>query len=475
MIAGIKPYPAYKDSGVPWLGQVPEHWKIAPLKYATHVNARVLPENTNPDYKFRYIDIGSVDTGRLVTKPQELVFSDAPSRARRIVCRGDTLLSTVRTYLKAVYFVRDDANDLIASTGFAVLTPGSSVNSSFVSYCVQSDPFTEQVSAHSVGIAYPAIAETRLGRFSIPIPPLPEQHAIARFLDHFDRRANRYIRAKRRLIALLNEQKQAIIHRAVTHGLDPDAPLKPSGVAWLGEIPEHWEEHPAKYYFREVDERSTSGEEELLSVSHITGVTPRSQKSITMFKAQSYVGHKICRPGDLVINTMWAWMGALGVAKQTGIVSPSYAVYRPSGPVLFASDFVDSLLRTRPYISEYICRSTGIRSSRLRLYPEKFLAIPIVRPSIEEQLGIVEAIEKETKELNRAINQAQRQIDLIREYRTRLIADVVTGKLDVGRQESAWAAGLPEEAETELSWAEDILTDADEDTLEESISNEELV
>src|ERR1700680_2224022 len=109
--------------------------------------------------------------------------------------------------------------------------------------------------------------------------------------------------------------------------LKPFVEQKESGLDWLGTIPRHWQIRRAKFLFREVDERSATGKEELLSVSHLTGVTPRSQKNITMFLAKSNVGHKICRPGDAVINTMWAWMGALGVSKRAGIVSPAYAVY----------------------------------------------------------------------------------------------------------------------------------------------------
>ncbi|MGZ9111929.1 MAG: restriction endonuclease subunit S, partial [Rhodoplanes sp.] len=115
----------------------------------------------------------------------------------------------------------------------------------------------------------------------------------------------------------------------MTGALKPYPAYKDSGLPWLGQIPAHWEEKRAKYFFREIDERSRKGDEELLSVSHLTGVTPRSQKNVTMFRAESYVGHKLCRPGDVVFNTMWAWMGALGVARAAGIVSPSYAVYRP--------------------------------------------------------------------------------------------------------------------------------------------------
>ena len=275
------------------------------------------------------------------------------------------------------------------------------------------------------------------------VPPAAEQAAIVRFLDLADRRIRRYIRAKQQLIALLEEQKQAIIHRAVTRGLDPNVRLKPSGVEWLGEVPAHWEFRPAKGYFREADERSETGSEELLSVSHITGVTPRSEKNITMFMAVSNVGYKLCRPGDLVINTMWAWMAALGVARQTGIVSPSYAVYRPHRSSRLLGEYADLLLQTVPYKSEYICRSTGIRSSRLRMYPEEFLRIKLLCPPPEEQRAIVEIVSKESVDARRAIDLAQGELSLLREYRTRLIADVVTGKFDVREA----AARFPDEVE----------------------------
>ena len=244
------------------------------------------------------------------------------------------------------------------------------------------------------------------------------------------------------MIALLNEQKQAIIHRAVTRGLDPNVPLKPSGIPWLGDIPAHWEVIRAKYLFHEVDARSQFGAEELLSVSHITGVTPRSQKNITMFKAESYAGHKLCTPGDLVVNTMWAWMGALGVSLHAGIVSPAYAVYRQRREGALVGEFVDGLLLTRPYVSHMICHSTGVRASRLRLYPEEFFRMPILLPPVLEQREIVNSIAAESESLNRAIANLEREIELLREYRTRLIADVVTGKLDVRQA----AAQLPDEA-----------------------------
>ena len=160
-----------------------------------------------------------------------------------------------------------------------------------------------------------------------------------------------------------------------------------------------------------------------------------------MFKAASYAGHKLCRPGDLVVNTMWAWMGALGVSTHAGIISPAYAVYRPRVPESIVGIFLDGLLRSRPYVSNIICRSTGLRASRLRLYPDEFFRLPIMLPPVAEQFRIVKSIEVETAEFNTAISRLEREIDLLREYRTRLVADVVTGKLDVREA----AASLPDE------------------------------
>ncbi|MGL4400229.1 MAG: restriction endonuclease subunit S, partial [Luteolibacter sp.] len=155
-------------------------------------------------------------------------------------------------------------------------------------------------------------------------------------------------------------------------GLKPYPAYQETDERWIGSIPASWRLRRAKFLFREIDERSKTGKEELLSVSHKTGVTPRSQKSVTMFLAESNVGHKICRPQDLVINTLWAWMAALGVSRYTGIVSPAYGVYRPLDPGQLLPRFADLLLRTPMYAAEYQRRSTGVNSSRLRLYAEYF-------------------------------------------------------------------------------------------------------
>lgn len=214
----------------------------------------------------------------------------------------------------------------------------------------------------------------------------------------------------------------------MTTNLQPYPAYKDSGVAWLGEVPEHWPEKRAKYYFKEIDERSETGSEEMLSVSHITGVTPRSQKNVTMFKSESNVGQKRCQPGDLVINTMWAWMSALGISDYAGIVSPAYGVYRPTSDHFYDNYYLDHLLRIEGYRSEFICRSTGIRSSRLRLYPDKFLNMPIICPPKEEQQTIARFLKAHDHLFRKFIRNKKRLIELLKERRTILTYEAIKSK-----------------------------------------------
>ncbi len=205
---------------------------------------------------------------------------------------------------------------------------------------------------------------------------------------------------------------------------------KQSGHEWLGSIPEGWDVLRAKCLFREVDERSSEGKEELLSVSHLTGVTPRSQKTITMFLAESNVGHKVCRPGDLVINTMWAWMGALGISNDTGIVSPAYGVYRSRQASRFNPRFADLFLRTPFCAAEYQRRSTGVNSSRLRLYPEQFLAMPLVVPPPDDQACIVRFLDWANQRLEGTIRAKRRVIALLNEQKQAITHRAVTQGLN---------------------------------------------
>ena len=450
MINSLKPYPAMKDSGVEWLRDAPEHWDTSKIKglarpgYKTFVDGDWIESPYITTDGIRLIQTGNIGTGEYRENGFRYISEETFTNfCCTEIKPGDILICRLGEPVSRACLAPQLGKRMITSVDVCILKARENIHAKFLVYSMSSWPYLDWVGSLVRGSTRDRVSRSMLGSFLLPIPPLAEQAAIVRFLDHADRRIRRYIRAKQQLIALLEEQKQAIIHRAVTRGLDPNVRLKPTGVEWLGEVPAHWEVRPAKGYFREADERSETGSEELLSVSHITGVTPRSEKNITMFMAVSNVGYKLCRPGDLVINTMWAWMAALGVARQTGIVSPSYAVYRPHRSSRLLGEYADLLLQTVPYKSEYICRSTGIRSSRLRMYPEEFLRIKLLCPPPEEQRAIVEIVSKESVDARRAIDLAQGELSLLREYRTRLIADVVTGKFDVREA----ATRLPDEVE----------------------------
>ena len=235
-----KPYPAYKPSGIECFGDIPTNWEVRRLKYIATVNDEALPETTDPDLEITYVDIGNVDSIAGITGTEELVFEDAPSRARRIVRQGDVIISTVRTYLKAIARIEPNDANLIVSTGFAVIRP-QDLDSGFAAYALGSPYFVDRVVAHSVGVSYPAINASELACLDIAFPPLPEQQAIASFLDRETARIDEMVAKKERLIELLREKRTALITRAVTKGLDPDAPMKDSGVEWLGKTPAHWE------------------------------------------------------------------------------------------------------------------------------------------------------------------------------------------------------------------------------------------
>ena len=454
---GLQPYATYRDSGANWLGQVPSHWHVRPAFGAfalIHERNRGMREKT----------VLSLSYGRIIIKPTDKLHGLVPEsfETYQIVNPGDIVIRTTdlqndHTSLR-VGAVRSRG---IITSAYLALQAQPDVNPAFGYHFLNVWDITKAIYGYGSGLRQ-NLDFAHFKRMAVAVPPAAEQAAIVRFLDWANGRLERTIRAKRKVIGLLNEQKQAIIHRAVTRGLDPSVRLKPSGIPWLGDIPQHWEVRRAKYLYREVDERSTDGSEELLSVSHLTGVTPRSHKKITMFKAASYAGHKLCRSGDLVVNTMWAWMGALGASTHSGIVSPAYAVYRPRRPEGIVGIYVDGLLRSRPYVLNIVCRSTGLRASRLRLYPEEFFRLPIIQPPVEEQRRIVERIQGETAELGSAISRLEREIELLREYRARLVADVVTGKLDVREA----ATQLPTEPNSDLA------NDLSEDTGEPDFADE---
>ena len=269
-----------------------------------------------------------------------------------------------------------------------------------------------------------------LGNKFIDWPPIVIQQQIVSFLDQQVGTLDQLTSEKRRLLALLADKRLTLITRATTRGLNSVVASRDSGIPWLGHIPSHWKIERAKWLFTERDDRSECGNEELLSVSHLTGVTSRAEKNVNMFMAVSLEGYKRCEAGDLVINTLWARMGAMGVTRQPGIVSPAYNVYRPV-PEL-DPEYLDLLVRTPRFAEEITRYSKGVWSSRMRLYPEGLYEAWLPVPPKEEQQAIVAHIKQETQKIDAFVLATGRTIALLQERRSALISAAVTGQLDLG-------------------------------------------
>jgi len=271
----------------------------------------------------------------------------------------------------------------------------------------------------------------KLRALRIPLPEPGQQRLILCALDAETTRIDALIGARERQSDLLAERAAVAASALSLRGGGEGVGYRSSGIGPVGDVPEHWRTLRNKVFLRETADLSADGAEELLTVSHLTGVTTRAEKTeVTMFKAQSTVGYKQCAPGDLIINTMWAWMGALGIARQHGIVSPAYGVYRFDREIADPSYF-EHVFRSSAYVAEMTRYSKGVWSSRLRLYPEAFLGLSAPVPPLREQRRIVETIRRQTKgdaDLREGLRQS---IDLLRERRRALITAAVTGRLQV--------------------------------------------
>ena len=468
MIEELKPYPAYKDSGVPWLGKVPEHWEVRRLKTAVdHVNQQTTTK-TDEDL---YIALEHVEswTGRLLPPSGEAHFDGQVKRFQA----GDVLFGKLRPYLAKV--VRPKQSGVCVGE-FLVLRARPVVATHYLEVALRSAPAIDFVNSSTYGAKMPRAEWTFVGAMLFPLPPLPEQTAIVRFLDYMDRRIRRFIRAKQKLIKLLEEYRQALIHHAVTGKIDvrtgkPYPAYKDSGVPWLGEVPEHWEVRRIKTLFRETDERNGDGSGPLLSLTRARGIVPQAEASNRIASVEDLSNYKVCKSGDLIMNRMQAWSGMFAVSGIDGVISPDYSVFKPKAPI--DVHYFEALFKTPLLVEEFAKRSKGIGSGFNRLYTPDFGAVPIASPPLSEQTAIVEHLDAQTSKLDTAIAAARREIELLREYRERLIADMVTGKVDVREVAAQLPEELPEE-EAELMDMDEIAEgDAtDDDAAAEALPEE---
>ncbi len=419
-----------KDSGIPWIERIPESWSCNKIKYLASYNDEVLEENTSDDYEFDYIDIGSVEYGRGITQYQRMRFADAPSRARRVVKEKDIILSTVRTYLKAVATIPTSDYPLVASTGFITLrAKESKISTGFLKYAVLSNAFISLVEAKSVGISYPAINASEIVNISIPTPPIAEQRRIADFLDAECARIDAVMEQTRASIEEYKKLKQSVITQAVTKGIRPNRPMKDSGIDWIGQIPAEWSLIRIKWLLNERNERSEFGNEEPLSMSQKYGLIPTKEMDMVPNMAASFIGAKLCYKGDLVFNKLKAHLGVFAVSHYNGLVSPDYAVYSSTGKANLK--YLEYLFKTPQYIGEFKKKSTGVGAGLTRLYTDGLYSIVCGLPPIEEQGEIDKYLEEMINEMNALIMKKEQLLAEMESYKKSLIFEYVTGKKEV--------------------------------------------
>ena len=403
-------------------------WKASPLRYVCQLNPPVSFHEFEGDDELTFLPMDRVKSGYFI--PNTDKFSKYASSYNAFE-NGDIVLAKVTPCFENGNIAI--AENLVGGKGFGsselFVVRATGVDRKFLFYYFQSSTFKQEGEASMTGAGgLKRVSPEIIREHHVFFPPGINQRIIADYLDRETAHIDSLVAEKERMLALLEEKRVALISHAVTRGLNPDVAIKPSGLDWLGDIPAHWEIDRAKNLFSVRDQRSILGEEELLTVSHITGVTSRSEKDVTMFLADDKAGYKLCCPGDLVINTLWAWMGAMGVSPLDGIVSPDYHVYTSNGELL--PDYVELLCRSKPFVAEVNRWSKGVWSSRLRLYPEAFFEMRLPVPPKEEQLAILGglgAILKKTKVLTAIL---QKSITLAKERRAALITAAVTGQID---------------------------------------------
>jgi type I restriction enzyme S subunit len=426
MIAALKPYSEYRQAGLPWLDSVPKHWEMIPNRALMQEQRRVVGENAK-DHTLLSLTLRGVIARDMVNPKGKF---PAQFNTYKVVESGDFVFCLFDIDETPRGIGLSCLNGMITGA-YDVFRPRQVSNPRFLYYYYLFVDDGKLMKPLYTGLRK-TIQRGVFASLKAPCPPPEEQAAMVRFLDYANGRLDRAIRAKRKVIALLHEQKQAIIHRAVTRGLDPTVTLKPSGIPWLGDIPKHWEVKRIKYLLREVDHRSTSGSEPLLSMRRNHGLVLFAEHFTRPPQAATLVGFKIVRPGQFVVNRMQAGNGVIFASTLTGLVSPDYAVFDPIGDANV--DFLGELFRSRKVRAKFRAESKGLgtgSSGFLRLYNDRLGPIHVALPPREEQSAILEGLAGELSSVNTAIRRLEREIELLREYRTRLVADVVTGKLDV--------------------------------------------
>lgn len=435
----MKRYEKYKPTGINCLSEIPEHWKTDNFgKHFTFGKGLPITKADLTKEGIAVISYGQVhsklNTG--VTLNNSLIRYVSPkwlnTNSQNLLNKCDFVFADTSEDIAGAgnCAFNDYSKPIFAGYHIVIARPTEVENSRYWAYLFQSNCWKSQVQSLVNGVKVYSINKSILKKSAILIPPISEQYKIVAYLNKRITLIESCKCQRERELQTLNELKQAEIASVVTRGLNPNVPMKDSGIPWIGQIPSHWETMRIRGLFKESDEKTVDESGTLLSLSQYSGITRKADAGKTgMFEAESTIGYKIVHPGQFVMNIMLAWNGSYAVSDLEGIISPAYCVFD------FRLDcnkkYYDYLLRTKAYCGAFKTQSRGIIDSRLRLYPYKFYTFKTLVPPIEEQNAIVEYIESKTSKIDTMIEALKAEIDRLTEYKQRLISDVVTGQIDV--------------------------------------------
>jgi type I restriction enzyme, S subunit len=406
-----------------------KNWRLIKLKYAARlVSSRA---DSRPD-GMPYVGMENIEshTGRLINAQRQ--DDEQPPDGISTVNlfeEGDVLFGKLRPYLAKGWLCSFSG---ASTTEALVLRPGPDIDPRYLLHTILSTDFIREVDTTTFGSKMPRADWADIGNLAIHLPPREKQEEIVRYLQSSTATIDALVAAKQHLMELLVEKRHTLITQAVTHGVNPEAARHDSGLIWLGQFPADWRVLRAKVLFREIDERSETGEEVLLSLRMTKGLVPHNDVSEKVITPADLIGYKKAWPRQIVINRMRAASGLIAVVPQEGLVSPDYAVFEPVGgvnPEFFTYLFQTPLLQA-VFRSESKGLGTG-QSGFLRLYSENFLAIHLPVPPLEEQLEILEWIRGEAQKIDAFAMATEKTITLLQERRSALISAAVTGQIDL--------------------------------------------
>jgi type I restriction enzyme S subunit len=429
-------YEAYKDSGVEWIGEIPEHWDKIRLKFSSEMITSNVDKNINsfeiPVKLCNYVDV--YKNTYITNNIPFMEVTAAKEEIKRYILQKNDVLITKDSEdwldIGIPALVTHEEPKLLCGYHLAILRAHHFIIGTFLHWALLAKYNRIQFSTQANGITRFGISQGVIKNIWLVFPTIQEQIIIANFLEHKTRKIDQTVAIKEKQIRLLKERKQILIQNAVTKGLHPDVPMRDSGVEWIGEIPDHWEIRCVKRIFRLVAEHSEkNNNHELLSIYTDIGVKPRRELEEKGNKASTTDGYWFVQKGDFIVNKLLAWMGAIGISEYNGVTSPAYDILRPIKPI--DGYYYHFLFRTKKCSSEMKKYSKGIMDMRLRLYFDKFGILEVPYPSKKEQEAIVSHIQTQSAKIDNAVAIQEQMIEKLKEYKATLINSAVTGKIKV--------------------------------------------